>query len=221
MRRELTCAVALASLLLLLAVGCAPARAVDYNVGLSVGNTATYSASITKANITSQAIVVAWTNVSALRLATTYHYANGTEKTRYDTWDVRYGPTGNLTLAFSFEWLKVVAANLNAGDNLWLAGDPAPINQSITMIVAGASRTVNLWQIEQDLFVYWDRATGLMVQLNMNLGPLLGWINYTMTTTNAWIGLPIPGYPLEAIGIAFILALLVGVLYRREHPKQP
>lgn len=162
-------------------------------------------------------MVVLWSNGTALTASLTYHYGNGTVSTKHYTWDVRYGAEGNISLAFSFEWLKVVAANLNPGDNLWTAGDPSPINSSTTMLVAGATRTVNLWQIQDDLFVYWDKPTGLMVKMNMNF---LGWWNFTLTATNAWLGLPIPGYPLEAIGIALTIGVLSGLLYRRKHPKQ-
>jgi hypothetical protein len=218
MRKALACSVALASILLLLAVACTPARAVDYKLGLTLGTTATYSASTTISNETSMAIVVVWTNATALRLASTDHYANGTEKNRYDTWDVRYGPGDNFSLAF--EWIMVVAANLNAGDNIVMSGSTATINSSTSMIVAGATRTVNLWQLGQDFFVFWDKPTGLMVKLNMNLGYIIGWFNFTLTSTTAWIGLPaIPGYPFEAIGIALAIGVCTGLVYRRKHPQ--
>jgi hypothetical protein len=218
MRRALACSVALASILLLLAVACTPARAVDYKLGLALGTTASYSASTTNTNETSLDIVVVWTNATALRLASTDRYANGTEETRYDTWDVRYGPGDNITLAV--EWLWVVAANLSAGDQIVMYGIPRTVNSSTIMMAAGAIRTVNLWQLKQDLFVYWDKPTGLMVKLNMNWGPVIGWFNFTLTATTAWTSLAIPGYPFEAIGIALAVGVFTGVLYHRKQPKR-
>jgi hypothetical protein len=224
MRRELACSVALASILLLVAATCAPARAATYTVGVSVGTTATYSASLTNANISSQNIEVLWTNLTAVRLASTYHYTNGTDHTRFDTWDVRDPIDANFSLGLSFEWLKVIAANLTAPDLLWPTGDPAPINSTTIMFVAGVIRTVHFWDVlDHELVVYWDKATGLMVKLNLYMGSIIGWLNYSMSATNAWEStLPaIPGYPLEAIGIALALGLLVGVLYRRKRATQP
>jgi len=224
MKREVTCAVALASILLLLAATCAPARAATYTVGVSVGTTATYSASLTGGNITSQNIQVLWTNLTAVRLMSTYHWVNGTAESRIDTWDVRDPMDANFSLGLSFEWLKVVAANLTTGDPLWPTGDPAPINSTTIMLVGGVIRAVTVWDVaHHELVVNWDRATGLMVKLNMYWGPTIGWFNYTLSATNAW-GLtlpPIPGYPLEAIGIALILGLLLGVLYRRKRATAP
>jgi len=220
MRKALGCAVALASIFLLVAVTCAPARAVDYKMGLSVGNTATYSVDTTNNTVTSQVIEVVWTNTTALRLVTTTHYTNGTVDARTNTWDVRYGPEGNLTLAFTFEWLKVVATNLTVGDNLWMAGDAAPVNSSATLFAAGALRTVNVWNRADDVFAYWDRSTGLVINLFLDFGSLFGWVNLSLSSTNIWGGLAIPGYPFEAIGIAVAIGVLTGVLYHRKHPKR-
>jgi hypothetical protein len=217
MRKALAYSVAFASIILLLAVACAPARATTYTLGLTLGTTGTYSTSTTHINETGMDILVTWTNATALTLASTDHYSNGTVGHRYDTWDVRYGPGGNISLAF--EWIMVVAANLNAGDQVAQYGTTATINSSTSMFVAGTIRTVNLWQLGDDLFVYWDKATGLMVKQIMNLGTILGWFNYTMIATNAWVGLPIPGYPLEAIGIALTIGVCTGLIYRRKHPQ--
>jgi hypothetical protein len=218
MRKALVCSVALASILLLLTVACAPARATTYTLGLTLGTTATYSASITHSNETMLTIAVTWTNATALTVASIDHFANGTVENRYDTWDVRYGPGGNITLAI--EWLWVVAANLNAGDQITQYGSTATINSSTTMVVAGATRTVNLWQLGQDFWAYWDKPTGLLAKLNMNWGPIIGWFNFSLTATTAWIGLPaIPGYPFAAIGIALAIGVCTGLVYRRKHPQ--
>lgn len=223
MRRELACAIGLASILVLLAANLAPARAATYVVGVSTGTTATYTASTTSGNISSQNIQVLWTNLTAVRLSTTYHYTNGTDETRIDTWDVRDPVGANISLALSFEWLKVVAANLTTGDPLWPTGDPAPINSTTVLFVAGVIRTVIVWDVaDHELVVQWDRETGLMVNLYMYFGSTYGWFNFSMSATSAWgFGLPsIPGFPLEAIGIALAIGLLTGVLYRRKHPKR-
>jgi hypothetical protein len=221
MRKALAGSVALASILLLLAVACAPARATTYTLGVPTGTTAVYATSYTNVNITSEGLQVTWTNSTALTVSAAYHYSNGTVQTSVFTWDVRYGPDSNLTLVFSFEWLKVVAANLSPGDDLWESGDPSPINSSTTMLAAGALRTVNLWQIDDELFVYWDKPTGLMVEMNMYLGSLIGWFNFTLSSTTAWTGLPaIPGYPFEAIGLALAIGVCTGLVYRRKHPRR-
>jgi hypothetical protein len=218
MRKALAGSVALASILFLLVVACAPARATDYTVGLTVGSTATYSASTTFTNETSLTMVVTWTNTTALTVASVDHFANGTTQNRFDTWDVRYGPGGNITLAV--QWLWVIAANLNVSDHIVMSGSAATFNSSTTMVVAGAIRTVNLWQLEQDFFGYWDKSTGLLAKLNMNWGPIIGWFNFTLTSTTAWTGLPaIPGYPLEAIGLALALGVSTGLIYRHKRPQ--
>lgn len=224
MRKGLVCSVALASILLLAAAICAPARAVDYTLGLAVGTTATYSPSYTMGtNVTSGDLEVTWRNDTALSVVFTSHYGSMYQEFGYATWDVRYGPGSNASLAMIS--LYVVAANLNVNDPIVMSGiyHTWTINSSTTWFVANAFRIVNVHQQGQYLFAYWDRQMGLMVKLSWNVGLITpDWFNLTLTATSAWTGATtpaIPGYPVEAIGIALAIGLVTGALFHRKHPK--
>jgi len=222
MRKALTCFVTLASILILLGVTCTPTRAATYTMVLPLGTTGAYTEAANTQHVAGQSFVLLWTNATALKTAFTVAYDNGTAPvTKTFLWDVRYGPGNNITLAG--QWFMVVAANLNVGDSCTEYGKSWTINSSTTMVVAGSSRTVNLVQLAQVVFMYWDRPTGLLVKMNMYAGPTYGWFNTTLTATTAFTTIttpPIPGYPFEAIGIALAVGVVAGVLYHRKHPKR-
>jgi hypothetical protein len=223
MRRKLVCISAALSILLVFSATCALSTAVTYSLGVTTGTTADYSASVTNQNTDKMSLNVKSTSGTELTVLTTYHYSNGTTKSRTDTWDVSNGPGSNASLALSLEWLKIVSANLSKNDILY-SGTTGYINSTTSMSVGGQTRTVNLWNVSHGyLVIYWDKPTGLMVKISLYLGPIYGWSNYTMTSTSLWsnsstgnpFGLSTTTLILIGGGALVVIAVLVILLRRR------
>jgi hypothetical protein len=176
----------LAVLLVLLAwsANCTSALGADYEkVGVNLGNTADYKLSTDFGNQNRTHILVYGIVGTVVHLNITEYNPDGTVNSTSQT-------IGDLYLGSYPMYLYLLAANLTAGDPIG-SGSPITINETITMTVAGASRTVNHLrtrasnQLPDGTFeVYWDKATGLMTKVNVWI--FVGWLNMTIMSTDAW-----------------------------------
>jgi hypothetical protein len=121
----------------------------------------------------------------------------------------------NFGMAFNFVFL--IAANLTINDPVF-SGSTGKINDTTTMIIAGANRTVNHLKIAGgELEDYWDKSTGIMVKLNFYL--ISGWLNFTMTSTNLWSpsGFSLSTTTLIIIGGIAVIVIVAAMLLLRRH----
>jgi chitodextrinase len=102
--------------------------------------------------------------------------------------------SGNVSAGGNGIWLYLIAANLTAGDPLYV-GAPYSINETITMTAAGESRAINHFNLTTTVSgytvieeIYWDKLTGLMTGINDYISGS-GWTNQTLTTTSLF-GVP-------------------------------
>lgn len=169
--------------LLTMLANCTSASAADYTkVGVKVGDIADYKTSTDWGTYNRTHLLVYGVVGTVVYLNFTDYNTDGTvNNTRQIMGDILIG-TWPI-------YLYLTAANLTAGDPIW-SGSWAKINETITMTVAGASRTVNHLrtrassQMPDGTFeVYWDKETGLMTKLNVWY---FGWINMTIISTDAW-----------------------------------
>jgi len=182
-------------------------RAVDYNVGVKVGDwikygqfTVTWSGNGTEPSYITDAKKEDWMrldveNVSGTTVALneTVHYNNGTQTSVSSSVDVKG------TEALPFFSFFLIASNLSKGDpvtnqtGLGATRYTVPtINQTTTGIYAGASRNINLLETTSvtinnqtvTLKIYWDQSTGVMVELHENV-PYFEF-SFKATETNMW-----------------------------------
>jgi hypothetical protein len=177
----------LAVLLVLLALfaNCTSALAADYEkVGVKVGNIADYETSLTSSDYNRTHILIYGIVGTVIYLNLTYYHPNGVVGSESQL-------VGDVFAGGGYLFAYLLAANLTAGDPIY-SNAPEKINETITMIVAGTSRTVNHLSVitSNEYFdAYWDKATGLMTKLNFWL---IGWINMTIISTDAWSITPPP-----------------------------
>jgi hypothetical protein len=177
----------LAVLLVLLALlaNCTSALAADYEkVGVKVGNTADYETSLTSSDYNRTHILVYGIVGTIIYLNFTYYHPNGVVGSESQL-------VGDVFAGGGYLFAYFLAANLTAGDPIY-SNAPEKINETITMTVAGTPRTVNHRSVitNNEYFdAYWDKPTGLMTKLNFWL---LGWINMTIISTDAWSTTPPP-----------------------------
>jgi hypothetical protein len=170
----------LAVLLVLLAwsANCTSALAADYEkVGVKVGNTADYETSLTNSDYNRTHILVYGIVGTTIYLNLTYYHPNGAVGLESQL-------LGDVFVGGGYLFAYLLAANLTAGDPVYSGQTSLKVNETTTMTVAGTSRTVNHLRTADGLFeAYWDKATGLMTKLNF---ALIGWINMTIISTDAW-----------------------------------
>jgi hypothetical protein len=168
--------------------------AADYTkVGLNVGNTADYQTSVTGRAYNR-------THLLVYGIVGTVIYGNFTDYNPDNTVNQTYQIIGDILLGSNNIFFFFTAANLTAGDPIY-SGASWTINETITMTVAGTSRTVNHIRTADGLFeAYWDKATGLMTKLN---AWYIYWFNMTIISTNAWSApLPPPSAPLLSVELS-------------------
>ena len=179
--------IVLAFLLVLLAqlANCTFALAADYEkVAVKVGDTADYETSLTGPDYNRTHILVYGIVGTAIYLNLTYYHPNGMVGSESQL-------VGDVFAGGGYLFAYLLAANLTAGDAIY-SNAPEKINETITMNVAGTPRTVNHLSVitaNEYFDGYWDKATGLMTKLNFWL---LGWINMTIISTDAWSITPPP-----------------------------
>jgi hypothetical protein len=203
MKRTFVSIVAVLSLLLVFSAVSATPLAPDYTkVGVKVGQTAIYRSSFTGQPWNKTKILV-------YGIIGTVVYLN---QTNYMPDGVTIGSQGQTivdVLAGSFlGYAFLIAANLTTGDALY-SGAPETINETTQMVVAGALRTINHGSYYGGLFdAYWDKATGLMTQLNLWF---LAWGNFSLLSTTAWAPDTVPSL-LNMTTIALIEGVVIIVL---------
>jgi len=176
-------------MLIFLSVVIVPTSAVTYtSVGVAPGSSSVYSQVFSVAT-TENKMVISIITVSGTVVDEniTYYLADG-------TLILKLNPIVDVNANNYLSMESIIASGLTAGDPVYPAA-PYVINDSSSMTVAGATRTVehfkqgsfnasNLW-----LEDWWDQATGITVKWNLwfpvsDGGPY--WQNVTMVSTTAW-----------------------------------
>jgi hypothetical protein len=152
--------------------------AADYTkVGVKLGNVADYETGVSYAAYNRTQMLVYGIVGAVITLNFTVYNRDGTINQTFQI-------VGDPSIGGYPIFLYLIAANLTAGDPIypWAAWT---INETVTMTVAGTSRTVNHLYLPDGSFeAYWDKETGLMTKLNAFL--YVAWYNYTMISTDAW-----------------------------------
>ena len=180
---------------------------------------------------------IEWTNNTILNVSGTsvtfqseMHLKNGTDVTNFLLTDVDTG-AGNST-----NW--VVSANLNPNDSLYTAGEYSAwkINETIVRTYPDATRDTNhvnmtaemnmsgVYQYASTNF-YWDRSTGIVVEMAITLMSQMEGIETNMTSiitiieSDVWV---IPEFPTWTPMLLMLTALAVFVaIYKKRLLKTP
>jgi hypothetical protein len=179
MNRKLAFSLALLAILMIVSATSMPTQAVTYQLGVSAGNTADYTASITGlTNVTKAHLSVHNATGTVAGLDLSFYCSNGSlAKGENISAKVDVTSTNGSDLGFLF----LIAKNLTATNPVYPTATLV-INQTTSLTVAGASRTVNRLALGNSSF-YWDQATGITVEMNLKI---VGWFNLSMTATNMW-----------------------------------
>lgn len=111
----------------------------------------------------------------------------------------------------------LIAGGLQSGDKIYPDVDWI-INETISETWAGATRQINHFNVAEGLFEgWWDQETGLMVKVNFWF---FGWINLTMTETDAWAPFDLLSPTNLVIGAAALGSIIVIVLLVRRRGKK-
>jgi hypothetical protein len=219
MKKRLLVTLAILSILLVSSALLTSSRAADYSkLGVKSGDNSTYAFSLVNSTVNLQGTLVA--NVTEVTgtnatLSLKYYFANGTLAAA-----IILGPDNVSTGQGGINFF-LICADLSAYDPINLA-TPLIINETIDMVAAGLTRTVNHLNITMYATrynIWWDKSTGLAVQLTI-LGPfvLAGLGNLTLTSTSLWSpgGLPITTLLLIiGVGAIAVVAAVAIVLHRR------
>jgi hypothetical protein len=127
-----------------------------------------------------------------------------------------------ITSGVVFDIMWFVPADLVSGQ---LVSIPYVINETTSMLVAGAVRTVNHLRIAADNYgagdyhpdIYWDKATGVLVKANILRYST--WTNITMLSTNMWSNGDWTTLLLIGGGVALVIAvacLVASVIRKRR-----
>jgi hypothetical protein len=217
MRKKVTFTLVLFSIILLSSAMTTPSQAADYyKVGVKVGDVVEYSISISNSDMVSIVIRVEDISVSVVQLNVTYYYSAHPTQSVNSPFDVTSG--------YGLYYL-LIAPELSVGDPIYL-GSSLMINETVTMTVAGVSRTVNHLNYSAGIVFgdyYWDRDTGLLVKSTFRFP--FGSENLSLMSTTAF-GAPFPTglVLLLASGIASSVGVIVLIIWvrprRRINKKQ-
>jgi hypothetical protein len=228
--------------LLVVLVGAASAQM--RTVGVSVGNTFTYSANIgwssnepnatppsdlVEANNTQSEEVdvtaISGTNVTA---QITVYFKNGTETTLGGWLDVNTGESENATIFF-------ISANLTKGNSMYNSAiyDTAIINETVPRTYLNVSRDTNHLNItassgtqSSSTDVYWDKSTGVLVEFLQEVTNQTG--TYTtmessslqIISSDLWT---VPEFPTWTSTLLILIAITSAamVIGTQKRPKRP
>lgn len=214
MRKKLAYGLALLSVLLVVSATYTPALATTYQLGVQAGNTADYTAAISSiSNVTKGHMSVHNATGTIAGLDFTFMYPNGTVATSSSiSVMVDVTSTNGSDIGFIF----LIAKNLTHGDSVYPTAT-LTINETTTMIVAGANRTVNHLSLAGVDNFYWDKATGVIVKMNFFF---FAWINLTMTSTNMWSAGGLFGLDTTTLliigGVVVLVIIVAAVLLMRR-----
>jgi hypothetical protein len=213
------------------------ASAQSRTVGVSVGDKFRYNIIVTwSSNDTSatppsdvvEANNTQWldftvTAISGTNITTqlTSHMKNNTEFTGSGWKDVNTG-SGNLSMFF-------ISANLNEGDLVY-ASSSYKINETVPRTYLGGVRDTNHFNMTSPVIgmsqsIYWDKSTGVFVELLMETTTNMGaytttWsIGYQIVSSDLWVVPEFPSWtPLLLILISVTSATIV--IGRQKQPKK-
>ena len=118
----------------------------------------------------------------------------------------------------------VISANRTTGDSVYIAGyGNVTIAGEVTRTYAGANRTVvyaSFSQNETQVTYYWDKLTGVMVEISSTSPGITA--TAKATATNMW-GTPTPWWPriVLGFGVGAVSAVLAIFFTRRRRGAQP
>jgi hypothetical protein len=227
LNRKIAYSLALLTMLLVLSVVTNPTNAITFTPGVKAGSTADYKVLGNPALTYNRTHITVWgTTGSYVALTATNYRPNGAiDSVVAHNYSISsYG--GSSFLDAVFYW--VVGANLTKGPDEILSAFPGVfVVNNLTMTAAGVSRFV-LHANGSGIYVtyfdmYFDRATGLVIQGNYATG--VGWINVTLVSTNVWsqpapAESPFSTTSIIAIAGVGIVALVVGLLVGRSGKRK-
>jgi hypothetical protein len=238
--------VALVAIFTILLTSVIPILAVDYTVGVKVGDwvkygeiSVTWTGTGTEPSEITEAKKIDWMKgevktVSGTQVTseTTGQYENGTTyPSSSSTIDVATGQGGGGYMT------SLIAANLNEGDSITQQAGAITINGTVTSTYCKASRSVNYVDISVSQSgttytykMYWDKATGVLVEFYVSQStttPTTETItmSYKATETNMWsadvLGL-VSTYFIYIVGIVvLVVVIVVGVFMIRRRKPTP
>jgi len=190
-------------------------------VGIESGDWVKYS--VTIGNLLPGSVVPIWMKIDFLNVqgtniteVFTLHYPNGTELNETETLDLTVG--GSVLPGF------LIPANSNVGDSVNLAPTVnTTIANEFTKTYLGASRTVtsaNITQYGNAMTFYWDKLTGVMMELSMISGTQNAL--FIASETNIWTAGPLTiNWLFWTIIIIAFLATIVAAAFimRKRRPE--
>jgi hypothetical protein len=213
LKKTLSFTLAALTIILVLSVTINIAPAANYTkLGVQVGDYAVYKSSITSSTINKTVMLIYGIVGTTVYLNFTNYLPNGAIASK--------DQAITDTVGGSFVgWAYITASNLTANDPVY-SGAAYKINETKSMTIGGAARTVNHMNFTgfgTYLDDYWDKTLGIMVKLNFFI--LIGWWNYTLISFTS-PGAPIAGISLTTIaaigeGVVIILLLVYIVVSRR------
>ena len=139
-------------------------------------------------NIDSVQATVTQISGSVVTMQTVIQFENGTQQSETTTFDVANGEDSTQEANIG---MFLIAANLNAGDNIYASGKGGAINETVTRSYPSGSREVNHQSIVLNYDVgldeldgtgiteglqqsnmqdtYWDKQTGALVEMTFNM----------------------------------------------------
>ncbi len=151
-------------------------------------------------NIDSVQANVTQVSGTVVTMQTALQFKNGTQQTATSSFDVA---TGQDTSQEGSIATFLIAANLNAGDQIYTSGSSGTINETITKNYASGSRQVNHQNIVMNYDVsqdelqgtgitvalqqtntqdsYWDKQTGALVEMSYSMVTRSTQVNATIT----------------------------------------
>jgi hypothetical protein len=159
------------------------------NVGVKVGDNANYSVSIPGIPINRMYMVITDVSGTIVSGNVTMYLPDGTEAgTLIWTIDISIG---SMTTPFPL----LIASDLTADQPIY-AGFPITINDTISMMIGGATRAVNHVSLPniggQAVDAKWDKLTGLLVKFSSYNFTSQTWTRITLTSTSLWIDVTPP-----------------------------
>ena len=209
------CSGILFSIVIVLAATSSPSWAADYTkVGVRVGDFADYTVQISDSNATRMHLYV-------YGIVETTVYLNITTFDETGNLQSSYTIMGDIRDGFTFLFYRyLITPHLQKDDPIY-SGASIIIAETLTMEVAGASRSVNQYRTADSLIeCWWDQATGIIVKLNLWF---FGWINITsMISTSLWSGGLSETIILVIVGVSiFIIGVILGYFIGRGRGEKP
>lgn len=166
----------LVSAMFLSLVTVSPVMAAEYKVGIDLNTTAKYDASVSGSPYNKTHLAVFGIVGPEVHLRLTNYIG-----------DMYYSVTtltGNVSDISVEPYLMVflIASGLQEADEI-SPGSAIILSETVTQTWCGVSRQINHFDAGGVGDLWWDQETGLMVKANFQP---FGWLNFTLTETNAW-----------------------------------